>query len=56
MELDNNKTNRVKHYIRFTHTNRKVRGCIRHHDIKNNTITLELDYRSMESSPTHNKE
>ena len=55
MELQNNRTNRVKRYIEYTYTTRKLRGGLINYNINTNTLTIELDYASMESSPTHSK-
>ena len=53
MELQNDRTNRVKRYIEYTYTTRKLRGGLINYNINTNTLTIELDYASMESSPTH---
>ena len=52
----NDKLNRIQNYIVFVYLTRQVRCGIRNHDINHNTLTLELEYASKASSPTHNKE
>ena len=40
-------------HMKYTYTNKNVRGYILNYDIKNHTIMLKLDGACQQSNPTH---